>query len=67
MTSSTYRAVQAVRAGRLELTEKTLQAPVPGMVRIRVEAGARGHSIGNRPSTVLARLTPTRRSIFSRS
>ena len=36
--SSTYRAIQAVSQGRLELTEKTLQAPGPGKVRIRVEA-----------------------------
>jgi Zn-dependent alcohol dehydrogenase len=34
----TYRVVQAVSRGRLELTEKTLQAPGPGKVRIRVEA-----------------------------
>ena len=36
--ASTYRAVQAVSPGRLELTEKTLQPPGPGKVRIRVEA-----------------------------
>src|SRR6516162_6318049 len=36
--ASTYRAVHAVSPGRLELTEKTLQAPGPGKVRIRVEA-----------------------------
>jgi propanol-preferring alcohol dehydrogenase len=36
--ASTYRAVHAVSRGRLELTEKTLQAPRPGRVRIRVEA-----------------------------
>jgi hypothetical protein len=35
---STYRAMQAVSQGRLELAEKTLQAPGPGKVRIRVEA-----------------------------
>jgi propanol-preferring alcohol dehydrogenase len=39
-----YRAVQAVSAGRLELTEKTLQAPGPGKVRIRVEACGVRHS-----------------------
>jgi propanol-preferring alcohol dehydrogenase len=39
-----YRAVQAVSAGRLELTEKTLQAPGPGKVRIRVEACGVCHS-----------------------
>jgi len=41
---STYRAVQAVSQGRLELTEKTLQAPGPGKVRIRVEACGVCHS-----------------------
>ena len=41
---STYRAVQAVSRGRLELTEKTLQAPGPGKVRIRVEACGVCHS-----------------------
>jgi len=42
--TSTYRAVQAVSRGRLELTEKTLQAPGPGKVRIRVEACGVCHS-----------------------
>src|SRR5438309_8063514 len=41
---STYRAVQAVSPGRLELTEKTLHAPGPGKVRIRVEASGFCHS-----------------------
>ena len=41
---STYRAIQAVSEGRLELTEKTLQAPGPGKVRIRVEACGVCHS-----------------------
>src|SRR6202045_1920313 len=41
---STYRAVQAVSRGRLELTEKTLQAPGPGKGRIRVEACGVCHS-----------------------
>ena len=41
---STYRAVQAVSRGRLELTEKTLQTPGPGKVRIRVEACGVCHS-----------------------
>jgi D-arabinose 1-dehydrogenase-like Zn-dependent alcohol dehydrogenase len=36
--ASTYCAMQVVSQGRLELTEKTLQAPGPGRVRIRVEA-----------------------------
>src|SRR6266576_673929 len=41
---STYRAVHAVSRGRLELTEKTLHAPGPGKVRIRVEACGVCHS-----------------------
>src|SRR5712671_3996131 len=41
---STYRAVQAVSPGRLELTEKTLHAPGPGKVRIRIEACGVCHS-----------------------
>src|ERR1700752_5352243 len=41
---STYRAVQGVSRGHLELTEKTLQAPGPGKVRIRVEACGVCHS-----------------------
>jgi len=41
---STYRAVQAVSPGRLELTQKTLQAPGPGKVRIRIEACGVCHS-----------------------
>src|SRR5262244_1841476 len=41
---STYRAIQAVSQGRLELTEKTLQAPGPGKVRIRIEACGVCHS-----------------------
>jgi propanol-preferring alcohol dehydrogenase len=42
--ASTYRVVQAISRGRLELTEKTLQAPAPGQVRIRVEACGVCHS-----------------------
>jgi len=42
--ASNYRAVQAVGPGRLELTEKTLQAPGPGKVRIRVETCGVCHS-----------------------
>jgi len=42
--TSTYRAVHAVSPGRLELTEKTTQAPGPGKVRIRVEACGVCHS-----------------------
>jgi propanol-preferring alcohol dehydrogenase len=41
---SAYRAVQAVSAGRLELTEKTSKAPGPGKVRVRVEACGVCHS-----------------------
>jgi propanol-preferring alcohol dehydrogenase len=41
---SPYRAVQAVSAGRLEVTEKTSQAPGPGKVRVRVEACGVCHS-----------------------
>ena len=43
-TRTTYRAVQAVGPGRLELTEKPLVAPSPGHVRIRVEACGVCHS-----------------------
>src|SRR6266481_2323185 len=41
---STYRAVQAVSPGKLELTEKPLLDPPPGHVRIRVEACGVCHS-----------------------
>ena len=41
---STYRAVQAVGQGKLELTEKPLLDPPPGHVRIRVEACGVCHS-----------------------
>src|SRR5712672_3179538 len=34
----TYRAVQAISPGKLELTRKPLIDPQPGYVRIRVEA-----------------------------
>lgn len=40
----TYRAVQAIAPGRLELTEKPLVQPGPGHVRIRVEACGVCHS-----------------------
>jgi len=36
--SKTYRAVQVVKPGKLELTERPLLDPPPGHVRIRVEA-----------------------------
>ena len=42
--ASTYRAMQAVSRGHLELTEKTIQAPGPCKVRIRVEACGVCHS-----------------------
>src|SRR5260370_29114815 len=42
--ASTYRAMQAVGPGRLEVTEKALQPPRPGEVRIRVEAWGVCHS-----------------------
>ena len=41
---STYRAVQAVSPGKLELTEKRLLDPNPGHVRIRVDACGVCHS-----------------------
>src|SRR5499425_200230 len=42
--SATYRAIQVTKPGRLELTEKAMQAPGPGQVRIRVEACGVCHS-----------------------
>ena len=41
---STYRAVQAVSPGKLELTDKPLLDPPAGHVRIRVEACGVCHS-----------------------
>ena len=41
---ATYRAVQAVAPGQLELTTKPLREPPPGYVRIRVEACGVCHS-----------------------
>jgi alcohol dehydrogenase, propanol-preferring len=41
---SAYRAVQAVSPGYLELTQKMVQAPGPGKVRIRIEACGVCHS-----------------------
>src|SRR6266852_4269563 len=43
-TRSTYRAVQAVSPGKLELTEKPLLDPPRGHVRIRIEACGVCHS-----------------------
>ena len=37
-TQTTYRAIQAVAPGKLELVEKTLAEPQAGFVRIRVQA-----------------------------
>jgi propanol-preferring alcohol dehydrogenase len=44
MTTTSYRAVQASKPGRLELVERELTAPSPGKVRIRVEACGVCHS-----------------------
>jgi D-arabinose 1-dehydrogenase-like Zn-dependent alcohol dehydrogenase len=38
MTATTYRAVQVSKPGRLEVVERELTAPLPGKVRIRIEA-----------------------------
>src|SRR5258705_3493042 len=43
-TRSTYRAMQVISPGKLELTEKPLLDPPPGHVRIRVEACGVCHS-----------------------
>src|SRR5882757_7733020 len=42
--AATYKAVQAISPGRLELVEKALKTPGPGQVRIRVEACGVCHS-----------------------
>src|SRR5277367_1643468 len=42
--ATTYRAVQAVAPGKLELVQKPLTEPPPGHVRIRVEACGVCHS-----------------------
>src|ERR1700756_2696850 len=39
MSTTSYRAVQASKPGRLEVVERELTAPPPGKVRIRVGAG----------------------------
>lgn len=44
MGSSTYRAVQVTAPGKLELVERELAPPGPGMVRVRVEACGVCHS-----------------------
>src|SRR5262249_28567780 len=44
MTTTTYRAVQVSKPGRLEVVERELTAPPPGKVRIRVEACGVCHS-----------------------
>ncbi|NVN09643.1 alcohol dehydrogenase [Nguyenibacter vanlangensis] len=38
MGSTTYKAFQAVGGGKLELVEKAIEPPAPGMVRVAVEA-----------------------------
>jgi alcohol dehydrogenase, propanol-preferring len=44
MTSTTYRAVQAIAPGKLEFVQRELVAPAPGKVRIRIEACGVCHS-----------------------
>jgi propanol-preferring alcohol dehydrogenase len=44
MTTKTYRAVQVSKPGRLDVVERELTAPLPGKVRIRVEACGVCHS-----------------------
>jgi Zn-dependent alcohol dehydrogenase len=44
MTTTTYRAVQVSKPGRLDVVERELTAPPPGKVRIRVEACGVRHS-----------------------
>ena len=44
MTEQTYRAIQAIKPGQLELTRKPLTEPGSGQVRIRVEACGVCHS-----------------------
>src|SRR5580693_2703844 len=44
MTTTSYRAVQASKPGRMEVVERALTAPPPGKVRIRVEACGVCHS-----------------------
>jgi hypothetical protein len=41
MTTTSNRAVQASKPGRLEMVERELTVPPPGKVRIRVEACGR--------------------------
>ncbi|GLS19173.1 hypothetical protein GCM10007874_21900 [Labrys miyagiensis] len=38
MAKTTYRAFQTVGDGRLELVERPIAPPAPGMVRVAVEA-----------------------------
>jgi len=42
--STTYRAVEVVRPGLLQLTQRPLKEPTAGQVRIRVEACGVCHS-----------------------
>ena len=43
-SEATYRAVQAVAPGRLELVRKPIRDPGPGEVRIRIDACGVCHS-----------------------
>src|SRR5215475_5853681 len=44
MATTSYRAVQVSKPGRLEVVEREVTAPPPGKVRIRVEACGVCHS-----------------------
>src|SRR5258708_12117133 len=44
MTTQTYRAFQVSKPGKLELVQRTITAPPPGRVRIRIEACGVCHS-----------------------
>jgi len=44
MTAQTYRAIQVSAPGKLELVERTITAPGPGKVRVRIEACGVCHS-----------------------
>ena len=48
MTTTTYRAVQVSKPGRMEVVQRELTAPPPGKVRIRVEACGVCHSDADR-------------------
>jgi D-arabinose 1-dehydrogenase-like Zn-dependent alcohol dehydrogenase len=44
MAAATYRAHQAVGAGKMELVERPVQEPAAGLVRVAVEAYGICHS-----------------------